>query len=100
MLNQADGYQAIRDYYRQFARMARDREVGFILCSLTYRASSDWGQELGYTDMKLAYMNHKATNLLRDVAEEFETEASKMVSSGCVGPREDAYLPNGSMTPE
>jgi S-methylmethionine-dependent homocysteine/selenocysteine methylase len=100
LLNQADGYQAIKDYYRQFARMARDREVGFILCSLTYRASSDWGQELGYTNMELAYMNHKATSLLRDVAEEFETEASKMVISGCVGPREDAYLPNGSMTPD
>jgi homocysteine S-methyltransferase len=52
LLNQIDGYQAIRDYYRQFAHMARDREVGFILCSLTYRASSDWGQELGYTDME------------------------------------------------
>jgi methionine synthase I (cobalamin-dependent) len=50
--------------------------------------------------MELAYMNHKATSLLRDVAEEFETEASKMAISGCVGPREDAYLPNGSMTPE
>ena len=45
-------------------------------------------------------MNHKAIDLLRDVAEEFATEASKMVISGCVGPREDAYLPNGSMTPE
>ena len=100
LLNQVDGYQAIRDYYRQFAGMARDREVGFILCSLTYRASSDWGQELGYTEMELAYMNHKATSLLRDVAEEFETSASKMVISGCVGPREDAYLPNGSMTPD
>jgi len=100
LLNNNAGYQAIREYYRGFARMAQVNQVGFILCSLTYRASSDWGDELGYSENELADMNHKAIDLLRDIAEEFETEASKMVISGCLGPREDAYMPNGSMTPE
>jgi len=99
LLNDKKGYAAIRDYYRRHADIARRYGVGFILDSLTYRASTDWGKELGYPELELASMNHKAINLLREVADEFETESSKMVISGCLGPREDAYLPQGNMTP-
>ena len=99
LLNDNKGYAAIRNYYRRHADIAKKYGVGFILDSLTYRASADWGKELGYSEQELANMNHKAVNLLREVADEFETESSRMVISGCLGPREDAYLPEGNMTP-
>jgi len=99
LLNDEKGYAAIRNYYRRHAGIAKKYGVGFILDSLTYRASADWGKELGYSEQELADMNHKAISLLREVADEFETESSRMVISGCLGPREDAYLPEGNMTP-
>ncbi len=55
---------------------------------------------MGYSEKELADVNHKAIDLLLDIRDEFETEASKMVISGCIGPREDAYLPDGAMTPD
>ena len=100
LLNDAEGYAAIKDYYREHAAIAKKYNVGFILDSLTYRASSDWADELGYTTQGLAEMNHKAIDLLREVGREFESDSNKMVLSGCLGPREDAYMPNGQMTPE
>jgi hypothetical protein len=60
---------------------------------LSTEPSSDWAEELGYTPEGLAEMNHKAIDLLREVGQEFESDQSKMVLSGCLGPREDAYLP-------
>ena len=100
LLNDTEGYAAIKDYYRQHAAIAKKHDVGFILDSLTYRASSDWADELGYTTQGLAVMNHKAIDLLRDVGQEFESASCKMVLSGCLGPREDAYMPNGQITPD
>ena len=100
LLNDAKGYQALVDYYRSYATIAHKYQLGFILEAPTYRSSSDWGKELGYSEKELADVNHKAIDLLLDIRDEFETKASKMVISGCIGPREDAYLPNGAMTPD
>ena len=99
LLNEPEGYAAIKDYYRKHAEVANRYGVGFILDSLTYRASSDWSEELGYNKEELAAMNHKAIDLLRDVGNEYESESTRMVLSGCLGPREDAYMPNGRMSP-
>jgi S-methylmethionine-dependent homocysteine/selenocysteine methylase len=100
LLNDAEGHAAIKDYYREHAAITKKYDVGFILDSLTYRASSDWADDLGYTTQGLAEMNHKAIDLLREVGREFESDSCRMVLSGCLGPREDAYMPNGKMTPE
>ena len=44
LLNHDEGYQALRKYYRTYATLARDYEVGFILESATWRANPE---ELG-----------------------------------------------------
>lgn len=43
-------------------------------------------------------MNRKAIRLLCEVRDEFEDESSKMVISGCIGPRGDAYDLNDTMS--
>ncbi len=70
--------------------MAQKRNVGFILCSLTYRSSTNWGEKLGYSAKAIEDANYKAIELLQKVRREFETPKSKMVISGCLGPRGDA----------
>ena len=100
LLKHDEGYAALWKYYRTYAALARDYEVGFILESATWRANPDWGTRLGYTGETLAEMNRKAMALLRDIRKKYEHEKSPMVLSGCIGPRGDGYNPAELMTEE
>lgn len=100
LLKSDTGTTALRNYFRTYADLARRQNVGFILESATWRASSDWGEQLGYTSEALATANHKAIALLDSVRNEYETTRSKMVISGCIGPRGDGYNPAFMMTAE
>ena len=44
-----DGYELFDKYYSTYADIARDHNVGFVLDSFTWRASSIWGEKLGYS---------------------------------------------------
>ena len=48
LLESEDGRDALRTYYEPFLELARTRGTGFILGGCTWRASADWGAELGY----------------------------------------------------
>ncbi len=98
LLSDKKGYESLRNYFRAYVALARNYEVGFILESPTWRANPDWGTRLGYSENKLADMNRKAINLLRDIRNEFEDEKTRMVISGCMGPRGDGYNPTNLMS--
>lgn len=100
LLKDEEGYEALRNYFRTYAALAGNYEVGFILESPTWRANPDWGARLGYSENELADMNRKAINLLSDIRNEFEDEKTKMVISGCIGPRGDGYNPVNLMSAE
>lgn len=88
----------LRDYYLDYLRIAGDAEVGLVLETPTWRASSEWGELLGYDATRLADVNTRAVELLADLRA--SDGAAGVVISGCVGPRGDAYVDLGSMTPE
>ncbi len=94
------GVEALRRYYTRHASIARERGLGFILESATWRASADWGARLGYSPEALADVNRRAIDLLHELRRELETDRSPMVISGCVGPRGDGYKADAVMTPE
>lgn len=94
------GCQALQKYFRTYASMARTYGVGCILESATWRANPDWSTKLGYSGAALAAINRKAIALLHDIRDEYETEQSRMVISGCIGPRGDGYIPTAVMTAE
>lgn len=98
LLNDTKATLAIREYYRAFADIAVKLGTGFIFDSLTYRASRDWGQLLGYSDQGLVEMNHKCLTLYRDIATEAGLAPEKTVISGCIGPKGDAYKTNEGLT--
>lgn len=100
MLETKEGRATLRRYFETYAAIARDNKVGFILESVTWRASSGWGDKLGYSAQDLAQANHDGIALLVDVRDKFETADSPMVISGCIGPRGDGYTIDGMMTPE
>ena len=100
LFKRGEGRDALRRYFRTYASIAKAYGVGFILESATWRASPDWAAMLGYSGADLDAANREAVALLEEVRQEFETEESRMVVSGCVGPRGDGYAPESHMTVE
>ncbi len=100
LLRDDQGWEILRSYYRRYVDLARKYKTSFILESPTWRASSDWANKLGYTEEALADFNRKAIELLSGVRDEYETEETKIVISGCVGPRGDGYVPSAKMSVE
>ena len=98
LLENEDGCETLRRYYRRYANIARDFNTGFILESMTWRASQDWGRKLGYSSEQIANFNRKGIELLQGIRSEFEGKVSCIVISGCMGPRGDGYSKDIAMT--
>ena len=47
------GTEALRRYYAPYAELARERGVGFVLESPTWRANPGWAAQLGYSPSEL-----------------------------------------------
>ncbi len=97
VLRREEGYQVLWDYYEPYIRVARDRHLGFILESPTWRASRDWGQQIGYDAEALEEINQQSVALMADIRHRYETVDSPMVISGCIGPRSDGYAVTAKM---
>lgn len=98
LLKDQQGEESLRKYFRTYATLARDCEAGLILESPTWRASLDWGENLSYSRDDMVNINRKAIELLRDIRTEFENDKTRMVISGCIGPRGDGYNPSKMMS--
>ncbi len=98
LLKTPEGEAALGKYFRTYAEIAKQFGTGLILESATWRANSDWGTKLGYTPGELAEANRKAIHLLEEVRNEYETDHTPVVISGCLGPRGDGYIPDRAMS--
>lgn len=86
-----EGRAKLKDYYVPYLSLARQRGVGFILDTPTWRANPDWGLKLGYGPEALNAVNEDSIDLLLELREEFETPLTPCVISGAIGPRGDGY---------
>lgn len=98
LLKDQKGEAALRKYFRTYAALARDYQVGFILEAPTWRASADWFTKLGYAEREIAEVNRQSIAMLHDIRSEFENDKTPMVISGCIGPRGDGYVPASAMS--
>lgn len=98
LLTNDNGNKTLRKYFHKYASLARDYEVGLVLETATWRSSPEWGMSLGYSKLALADINRKAVELLSEIRREYENEKTKIVISGCVGPRGDGYNPGNLMS--
>lgn len=98
LLQEEGGEVYFNDYFSRYLSLARARNVGFILESVTWRASADWGARLGYTRAALAEVNRKAVEMLVRIREKYETARTPIVISGNIGPRGDGYQADSRMT--
>ena len=92
------GCAALRRYFEAYVQVARERGAGIVLDAPTWRANPDWGAQLGYTEEALGDANRAAVALVEEVRA--ANPDVRIVVSGCVGPRGDAYNPADLMTAE
>jgi homocysteine S-methyltransferase len=91
------GREALRAYFRPYLELARERGLGIVLDTPTWRANPDWGAKLGYDAAALAQANRAAVELVREVGDEAQTGHPVIVAGG-VGPRGDGYVAGERMT--
>lgn len=92
LLDDPRGVEALRAYFAPYIEIARTNGVGLVLDAPTWRASSHWGELLGYDADQLADFNRRAVALLAEIRG--EAADVRIVIGGCVGPSDDAYAPS------
>ena len=97
VLKDEAGTERLRRYYRQFAALARERGVGLVLESPTWRASPRWAREIGYSDAQLDELNRKAIALMEEVREEYESPDTPFVISGRALDRDGGFDPRAGL---
>jgi S-methylmethionine-dependent homocysteine/selenocysteine methylase len=100
LLDSEEGMQELRRYYAPYLALARERGVGFVLESPTWRASPRWAAELGYTPEQLDTFNRKSIALMEELGDDAAPSKAPVVISGCVGPQDDGYHPATKLTPD
>jgi S-methylmethionine-dependent homocysteine/selenocysteine methylase len=98
LLETEAGQEALRAYYRPFLELARSHGTGFILGSSTWRASADWGAQLGYDDEALAAANRRSVAFLEELRAEAGAWDRPVLLEGVIGPRGDGYAPASLMS--
>jgi S-methylmethionine-dependent homocysteine/selenocysteine methylase len=98
LLKEPVGEEALRKYFRSYAAIARRFGAGLILESATWRASADWAARLGYSRAELADANRRSIRMLEEIRSETEFNGTRVVISGCLGPRGDGYQPGNMMS--
>ena len=94
LLDDERGAKELKAYYEPYVALARERGLGIVLESPTWRASPRWGQEVGYSAEQLDHVNRRAIALLEELRAAAGEDAPPIVISGCVGPHDDAYNPS------
>ncbi|MDQ2630865.1 MAG: homocysteine S-methyltransferase family protein [Actinomycetota bacterium] len=98
LLDRPEGVEALRDYYRGYLEIAKRSRAGFTFDTPTWRASSDWGDQLGYSSRALAEVNRRAVGLAEEMREAEEAATTPIATCGTLGPRGDAYAPEDLMS--
>jgi S-methylmethionine-dependent homocysteine/selenocysteine methylase len=93
LLKDAGGREELRAYFERYVALARERGVGMVLDTATWRASADWGERLGYSPDELDEANRRAVALAEEIRDAGEDERTRVVVNGVIGPRGDGYDP-------
>jgi homocysteine S-methyltransferase len=94
------GRAKIMSYFEPYLVMSRERGVGFILDTPTWRANADWGERLGYSPEQLTAINRAAVAMLVELRDAHSSDGTRIVINGAIGPRGDGYRVDSAMSAE
>lgn len=98
LLKSQTSREIIQKYFHEYCQLAMNKKVGFILEAITWRASMDWASKLGYSKDDLIKVIHESIEMFLPFRDQYENDITKIVFSGCVGPRGDGYVPGEMMS--
>jgi homocysteine S-methyltransferase len=98
LLDTEDGRAHLERYYSAFAKVARDAGTGFVLDTVTWRASPDWGTELGYGTEDLVRISRQGAEFAQALRRKWETATTPVLVNGVAGPRGDGYVQGRAMS--
>ena len=96
LLETKEGREMLLDYYARLIDLARQKDVGVLLESLTWVANRDRGAAIGYKPESMKKFNIAAIDLIAR-AREKKGDLPTLLSAQ-VGPRDDGYAPTEQMT--
>ena len=95
-----EGRQLLDRWHREHAAAATAYGLGVSLDAVTWRASSDWGDRLGYDGAQLDRVNHELVLQLQGIRDDLKASdaTTPVLVGGVVGPRGDGYRPTSRMS--
>jgi S-methylmethionine-dependent homocysteine/selenocysteine methylase len=96
LLESSDHRAVIRAYFQSVIDLARRDGTGVVIETATWRASSDWGELLGYDADGLDRANRDAVALFVELRN--SNPDVEVVISGNLGPRGDGYAISDAMS--
>jgi S-methylmethionine-dependent homocysteine/selenocysteine methylase len=100
LLGAPQGRAALTRYFEGFLDLAKERNAGFILDTTTWKAHAHWAKSLGMDTAELREANEEGVRFIADLRARYSTNTKPIVLSAVVGPRGDAYRPEGKITTE
>lgn len=95
LMDDPRGRAALEAYYRRYLAIARDKRLGFVLDTPTWRANADWGARIGYDAAGLDRINRASAALAETLRANWPS-TEPCVISGAIGPRGDGYQPGAN----
>jgi homocysteine S-methyltransferase len=91
LLSTTEGRRQLEAYYANYLAIARDRGLGFILDTPTWRANADWGALLDHDAPALDRVNRQAVTFLEGLRAQWDGPSTPCLINGVLGPRGDGY---------
>lgn len=98
LLDDAVGRDRLTVYFNGFLDEAARQGTGFVLDTVTWRASDGWGAVMGLAEGAIAQANRSAAEFARTLKAARPSGGPDIVISGVVGPHGDAYAPDRVLT--
>ena len=93
LLNSRAGIEGLRSYYFSYIDIALRNRLGVILDTPTWRASTGWGEQLGYSAQEIRRYNELSVSLLEELRDKYASADAPMIINGAIGPQDDGYNP-------
>jgi S-methylmethionine-dependent homocysteine/selenocysteine methylase len=98
LLDDDHGRELLVDYFLGHGQVAGRIGVGFVLDTVTWRASPRWGRALGYDEPRLAAINRRAAEFAVELRDQLVPAVEPVVVNGVIGPHHDGYQPQAALT--
>lgn len=94
LLDHPAGRDALNRYYTGFLAEAAAQQAGFVLDTVTWRASVGWGKVMGLTAAQIDSVNQAAVAVVKALRADHKSNGRPILINGVIGPHGDAYAPD------